>query len=144
MTVTGSNYCWHHQTLVGCIRNFAFRWWANQSREMCCVYCTILKMCCVYCTTPKMRCCGQLLNIIIPFFQCKQAVAALSKDSTALSILPRVFAPVVARRSDYEEINVRLERDISTRRGNDIGRKHIKGREYHEWCKIVWTFSSTT
>uniref|UniRef100_H2YBC8 Adenylate cyclase type 8 n=1 Tax=Ciona savignyi TaxID=51511 RepID=H2YBC8_CIOSA len=45
---------------------------------------------------------------------------------TSLSLLPRNLAMSVSRRSDYDEINARLERDIASCNFDQLGSSHIK------------------
>uniref|UniRef100_H2YBD1 adenylate cyclase n=1 Tax=Ciona savignyi TaxID=51511 RepID=H2YBD1_CIOSA len=49
-----------------------------------------------------------------------------TKSVTSLSLLPRNLAMSVSRRSDYDEINARLERDIASCNFDQLGSSHIK------------------
>ncbi|XP_078495903.1 adenylate cyclase type 8-like [Ciona intestinalis] len=56
----------------------------------------------------------------------KNNVYQATKSVTSLSLLPRNLAMSVSRRSDYDEINARLERDISNSTFDHLGETNIK------------------
>nr|XP_026696031.1 adenylate cyclase type 8-like isoform X1 [Ciona intestinalis]XP_026696032.1 adenylate cyclase type 8-like isoform X2 [Ciona intestinalis] len=55
----------------------------------------------------------------------KNNVYQATKSVTSLSLLPRNLAMSVSRRSDYDEINARLERDISNSTFDHLGETNI-------------------
>uniref|UniRef100_H2YBD6 adenylate cyclase n=1 Tax=Ciona savignyi TaxID=51511 RepID=H2YBD6_CIOSA len=64
-------------------------------------------------------------TIVFPEYQNEHSIS-LNGSVTSLSLLPRNLAMSVSRRSDYDEINARLERDIASCNFDQLGSSHIK------------------